>query len=156
MIQISEPEESESFSRNNPIIHYRFNRKFDFLNCHSQLYISNSKLKIIINCNEEYSKEIKTYTNSFSLYDLQNISKYFKFFNKIEDVLEDIATVFNQCNYEIEKSGNKLNILLHLDINEELLDIKLQLNLVKNLQDNKNNNKKVIYYNQKKTTENKT
>ena len=153
MIQISEPEESESFSRNNPIIHYRFNRKFDFLNCHSQLYISNSKLKIIINCNEEYSKEIKTYTNSFSLYDLQNISKYFKFFNKIEDVLEDIATVFNQCNYEIEKSGNKLNILLHLDINEELLDIKLQLNLVKNLQDNKNKNKKVIYYNPKRTEE---
>ena len=153
MIQISEPEESESFSKNNPIIHYRFNRKFDFLNCHSQLYISNSKLKIIINCNEEFSKEIKTYTNSFSLYDLQNISKYFKFFNKIEDVLEDIATVFNQCNYEVEKSGNKLNILLHLDINEEILDIKLHLNLVKNLQDDKNRNKKVIYYNPKKTEE---
>ena len=153
MIQISEPEESESFSKNNPIIHYRFNRKFDFLDCHSQLYISNSKLKIIINCKEEYSKEIKTYSNSFTLYDLQNISKYFNFFSKIEDVLEDIATVFNQCNYEVEKSGNKLNTILHVDINEEILDIKLKLDLVKNLQDNNNRNKKVIYYNPKKTEE---
>ena len=153
MIQISEPEESESLSKNIPIIHYRFNRKFDFLNCHTQLYISNSKLKIVINCNEEYSKEIKTYTNSFSLYDLQEISKYFKFFNKIEDVLEDLSTIFNQCNYEIEKSGHKLNIILHLDINEELLDIKLQLYIVKNMQDNDKNNKRVIYYNPRKTEE---
>ena len=124
MIQISEPEESESLNKNIPAIHYRFNRKFNFYNCHSQLYISDSQLKIIINCAKEYSKDIKTYSNSFSLQDLQNISKYYTFFNKIEDILEDTANIFNQGNYNIEQSEHKLNIILQLVINEKIKKIK--------------------------------
>ena len=153
MIQISEPEESESLNKNIPAIHYRFNRKFNFYNCHSQLYISDSQLKIIINCAKEYSKDIKTYSNSFSLQDLQNISKYYTFFNKIEDILEDIANIFNQGNYNIEQSEHKLNIILQLVINEEIMNIKLPLNLIKNIKDKENKKKKVLNNNKKKIEE---
>ena len=153
MIQISEPEESESLNKNIPAIHYRFNRKFNFYNCHSQLYISDSQLKIIINCAKEYSKDIKTYSNSFSLQDLQNISKYYTFFNKIEDILEDTANIFNQGNYNIEQSEHKLNIILQLVINEEIMNIKLPLNLIKNIKDKENQKKKVLNNNKKKIEE---
>ena len=153
MIQISEPEESESLNKNIPAIHYRFNRKFNFYNCHSQLYISDSQLKIIINCAKEYSKDIKTYSNSFSLQDLQNISKYYTFFNKIEDILEDTANIFNQGNYNIEQSEHKLNIILQLVINEEIMNIKLPLNLIKNIKDKENKKKKVLNNNKKKIEE---
>ena len=132
MNQISEPEESESLKKNNPIIHYRFKRKFDYMNCHFQLYIADSKLKIIANCSEDYSKEIKTYSNSFSIYDLKKLNQYYQFFNKIEEILEDTARVFNQNNYDIERRKDKINIILHLDINEESIDIKLHLYQIKN------------------------
>ena len=132
MIQISEPEESESLKKNVPLINYRFNRKFDFMNTHSQLYISNSQLKIIINCIPEFSKDIISYSNSFSIDQLQKINKYYENFNKIEDILEDTANLFNQLKYDLERSGSKLNLILHSDINDELLDIKLKLNKGKN------------------------
>jgi len=154
MNQISEPEESESLKKNNPIIHYRFKRNFDYMNCHFQLYISNSKLKIIANCSEQYSKDIKTYSNSFSIYDFKKISQYYQFFNKIEEILEDTARVFNQNNYDIEKRKDKLNIILHLDINEELYDIKLHLNKINNNEkdeDIKYKKKKMLNNNPKKT-----
>ena len=146
MIQISEPEDSESLNKNNPVIHYRFNRKFEFLNCTSQLFISDSKLKIIVNCYEEYSKEKKSYQNSFSINELQYINKYYTIFNKIEEVLEDTASVFNQGNYDIERSGNKLYLILHLNVNEDLIDVKFQLNKIKNNEndDIKKKKKKVI------------
>ena len=146
MIQISEPEDSESLNKNNPIINYRFNRKFDFLNCISQLFIADSKLKIIINCTEEYSKEIKSYQNSYSINELKEINKYYTFFNKIEEILEDTASVFNQGNYDIERSGNKLYLTLHLNVNENLINVKLQLNKVKNNEndDTKNKKKKTV------------
>jgi len=146
MIQISEPEDSESLNKNNPIINYRFNRKFDFLNCISQLFIADSKLKIIINCTDEYSKEIKSYQNSYSINELKEINKYYTFFIKIEEILEDTASVFNQGNYDIERSGNKLYLTLHLNVNENLINVKLQLNKVKNNEndDTKNKKKKTV------------
>ena len=156
MIQISEPDDSESLNKNIPIINYRFNRKFDFFNCHSQLYIADSKLKIIINCIDDYSKEIKSYSNLFSIFDLQKISKYYKFFNKIDEILEDLANIFNQGNYDIERSGSKLYLILHLDINEEIFDVKLKLekSKINNMDEmNKMKNKKILNYKPKKNEE---
>jgi len=124
------------------------------MNCHFQLYISDSKLKIIANCSEQYSKEIKKYSNSFSIYELKKINQYYQFFNKIEEILEDTARVFNQNNYDIERRKDKLNIILHLDINEELYDIKLHLNKIKNNEKNediKYKKKKMLNNNPKKT-----
>ena len=152
MIQITEPDDSDSLNKNTPIIHYRFNRKFELFNTHSQLYISESKLKIIVNCTEQYSKEIKSFSNSFSLYDLQNMSKYYEYFNKIEDVLENTADIFKRENYDVERTGHKLFLILYLNINEESLNVKLQLNINKDTKDYVNNNKKkVLKYRPKKT-----
>ena len=150
MNQISELEDSESLKKNNPIIHYRFKRKFDYMNCHFQLYIADSKLKIIANCSEDYSKEIKTYSNSFSIYDFKKLNQYYQFFNKIEEILEDTARVFNQNNYDIERRKDKINIILHLDINEESIDIKLHLYQIKNNERDEN-----IKYKKKKVLNNK-
>ena len=152
MIQITEPEDSDSLNKNTPIIHYRFNRKFDLFNTHSQLYISESKLKIIVNCSEQYSKEIKSFSNSFSLYDLQNLNKYYEYFNKIEDILENTADIFKRENYVVERTGHKLFLILYLNINEESFSVKLQLNINKDTKDYTNNNKKkVLKYRPKKT-----
>ena len=76
-------EEEESLKTKKPVIHYRFKRKIEYLNCHLQLFIADNKIRIIINCIEDYSDENKEYSNNFSLYELQELSKYFQFFDKI-------------------------------------------------------------------------
>ena len=159
MIQISGPDEDESLKKNNPVIHYRFKRKIEFLNCHLQLYIAEDKLKIIVNCIEEYSDEYKEYSNYFSLYQLQELSKYFNFFEKIEDILEDMANILKLNNYDIEKNLNTLTLILHVAINDEFGDVHLSLfrnksfnnnahknpsQIIQNIKNN-DNRKKIIY-----------
>ena len=120
-------EEDESLKKNNPVVHYRFKRKIEFLNCHLQLYIAEDKIKFIVNCIEEYSDEFKEYSNDFSLYQLQELSKYFNFFEKIEDILEDLASILKLDSYDIEKNSNTMTVILHVSINEELGDVNLTL-----------------------------
>ena len=128
--------EEESLRANIPVIHYRFKRKLEFLNCHLQLYIADDKIKIIIICIEDYSNESKEYSNYFSLYQLQELSKYFKYFKKIEDILEDLANILQLNNYKIEKNVNTLTLILQVAINQEFGDI--YLTLFKNKPNNNN------------------
>ena len=166
MIQYSEQDDSESLRKNTPIVNYRFSRKLNYWNHHTQLYISNSNLKIIVNCTNEFSNDIKEYSNSFSLNDLKNISRYYNFFNRIEDVLEDMASIFNLGYYDIESSNHKLNIILHMEINQDFLDIKLTLNkttsknnnhnknafqIIESIKDTNKKQKKILHYYPKKT-----
>ena len=58
MIQYSEQDDSESLRKNTPIVNYRFSRKLNYWNYHTQLYISNSNLKIIVNCTNEFSNDM--------------------------------------------------------------------------------------------------
>jgi len=120
-------EEDESLKKNNPVVHYRFKRKIEFLNCHLQLYIAEDKIKFIVNCIEDYSEEFKEYSNEFSLYQFQELSKYFNFFEKIEDILEDLASILKLDNYDIEKNSNTMTVILHVSINEEFGDVNLTL-----------------------------
>ena len=120
-------EEDESLKKNNPVVHYRFKRKIEFLNCHLQLYVAEDKIKFIVNCIEDYSEEFKEYSNDFSLYQFQELSKYFNFFEKIEDILEDLASILKLDNYDIEKNSNIMTVILHVSINEEFGDVNLTL-----------------------------
>ena len=149
--------EEESLRKNIPVIHYRFKRKLEFLNCHIQLYIVDDKIKILIICTEDYSNESKEYSNYFSLYQLQELSKYFKYFQKIEDILEDLANILQLDNYDIEKESKILTLVLHVALNQEFADVKLNLfrnktlnkiehktpsQIIDNIK-NKDNNKKI-------------
>ena len=160
--------EEESLRKNIPVIHYRFKRKMDFVNCHLQLYIAEDKIKIVINCIEEYSNNSKEYSNSFTLYQLQELSKYFKYFEKIEDILEDLANILQLNNYKIEKNINTLLLILQVAINQEFGDIYLTLyrnkinnnnnikpsQIINNIKNKDNNRKKLIYNPQKYNVQN--
>ena len=126
MIQVTGSEE-ESLRKNNPVIHYRFKRKIEYLNCHTQMYMVEDKIKIVINCIEEYSDDYKEYSNIFSLYQLQEINKYFNFFEKMEDVLEDMANIFQHNSYDIEKNTNSLILIIHVLINNDFGNVHLTL-----------------------------
>ena len=137
MLQITRTEDDESLSLKKPVIHYRFKRKIEYLNCHLQIFIADNKIKIIINCVEDYSDNSKEYSNYFSLYEFQELSKYFKFFEKIEDILEDMANILQLNNYDIERNSNILTLILHVAINKEFGDVNLTLFRNKSLNDNK-------------------
>ena len=127
MLKISGTDEERSNNNKTPIIHYRFKRKIEYLNCHIQLYISNEKIKIIINCIEEYSDEFKEYSNNFSLFQFQELNEYFNYFKKIEDILEDMSNIFQLNSYDIEKNQNTLTIILHVVIDNEFDDVYITL-----------------------------
>ena len=69
----------------------------------------------------------KEYSNNFSLYELQELSKYFQFFDKIENILEDLANILQQNNYDIEKDIKTIKLILHISINQEFSDVDLTL-----------------------------
>ena len=123
-----------SLIKNNPVIHYRFKRKINDLNCFLQLYIVDNKIKIIINCCETYSHEYKEYLNYFSINDLQKKSKYFNYFNNIQDLFEDFANILKENRYIIEKDSDSLLLILQLSINSAQRNVILPLNRTHNTQ----------------------
>ena len=158
MRQVSETDE-ESNRRMNPAIHYRFKRRIGTLNCHIQIYLMNKKLKIVINCIEDYSQDYTEYSNSFSYNQLQHLNKYFLSFHKINEILDDMANIFQTNSYDIEKNSNSLTLILHIVINDEYGDVHLTLfrdKLVNSktsryLQSSKNtDDRKKLLYKQKK------
>ena len=144
MSYLRETEDDESFIKNPPIIHYRFKRKLDFLNCHIQLYISEDKLKIVINCIEDYSQNMIEYSNYFSFSQLRGLNNYFGIFRKLEDILEDMANILQYNNYDIERNSNSLTLILHVAVNDEFGDVHLTLFRNKVIINNNNKSSKIV------------
>ena len=124
--------EDSKLVKSNPVIHYRFKREINNLNCYLQLYIVEEKIKIIVNCSETYSREYQEYLNYYSINDLQQQCKYFCYFNTIQEIFEDFANILKENKYIIEKDSNFLLLTIQISINGEQKNVCLTLNRNKN------------------------
>ena len=81
-----------------------------------KLKYNNNKIEINIT-----TKEKDYYNKEFVFEDFQNIAKYFKIFDSIEDIYADLKLKFEENNYEI-----------NLEQIESKIIIKIKTNIYKN------------------------
>ena len=93
--------------------------------------IINKKNLIQFNIKRENSIPNTFYSKEFSLEDLQKISKYFKVFDLMEEVFDDIKSKFDKKDYEInfEEIETKINIKIKTNVNN--LDFSLEIPIKK-------------------------
>ena len=92
------------------------------------LGIMDNSIKIIAREN------IELYKGHFKLETLQEIDRYFKMYDKIEDAYDDIITSLSKDKYELIKEGNHLILNLDIEVNykKNTISFILEKNQIKN------------------------
>lgn len=117
----------QSYEKEEPVInlvHFELKYKEIKYNCELNR-IGNNKIEFVIfneknNCNK--------YKNQFSLQDFASINKYFKMFESLKELSDDLIAIINDKKIEIEKCTND-NIILKINVmtrNNNIVNINLK------------------------------
>ena len=110
-------------------------KEFSFINDQKEFIVSVGKSsiseKLGIQLKESSFEQNFFYENFFSLDELKNISKYFRIFDNIDEVIPDIEAIFEEKQYSIKFENDKLMIILKFNKigkGEELISLELNKN----------------------------
>ncbi len=118
--------------------------------------------KLLIKIRELSSISNVFYENNFTLEKLQKLSKIFRYYDNIDETIENLYDIFEEKNYSIKIENNKLFLIIKLNkgikgdenINIELFSKNFSLqNIVNNLCDEINSLKNKINNLQEKNKE---
>ena len=112
---------------------FKQEKKIYLLTISSKIYeltITKGKDKILF-CFEQNDSLINAqYEDSYSIDFFKNKSRYFKLFENIDELYNNIIAIFDKQNYEITNDNNTLNIklvpMVHLDNSEITMMIPLK------------------------------
>ena len=109
----------------------KLNYKFDIINDKEKIYIElkcldNNKLEINI------TKGILYYKKEFSLEIFERIAKYFKIFDSIKNIYEDLKLKFEKNNYELNLEHFESKIIIQIKNNIYKNDFYLEIPIINN------------------------
>ena len=85
--------------------------------------INNKEVKISLQtteCDEiqiTIIDEMDSYSGKYSLQDLKEQNKYFKMFDKLEEVYSELSSIFIDNIYSLKEDGN--NIIINIEIGQK-------------------------------------
>ena len=115
-------------------MNFRYRFKINEVNYNIQLFnIQQEKIKIMIDTKSSYSDDYIEYSNIYTLIQFQEISKYYKLFENIEEIFEDLSHTIQTKNFSISHNGNTMSLILKLIINEIETDVEFILDKSKTI-----------------------
>ena len=109
-------------------MNFRYRFKINEVNYNIQLFnIQQEKIKIMIDTKSSYSDDYIEYSNIYTLIQFQEISKYYKLFENIEEIFEDLTRTIQIKNFSISHNENTMSLILKLVINENETDVEFIL-----------------------------
>ena len=98
--------------------------KFFFI----KLYLIYKQINIIVKVISEKNSLYSEYFNNYTLSHLQEINSYFKIFNDIKDIYNDLFKLLNSKNFMLsENEDETLSFIIKVQINEQIRNIELTL-----------------------------
>ena len=98
--------------------------KFFFI----KLYLVCKQINIIVKVISEKNSIYSEYFNNYTVIHLQEINSYFKIFNDIKDIYNDLFKLLNGKNFMLsENEDETLSFIIKVQINEQIRNIELTL-----------------------------
>lgn len=132
---------SENIKSNKEDFINEFNLEFESIKYIIKIGKSSNSDDLIIYIKEENLKS-PGYQNSFTLEKLQKINKYFKIYDKIDEILEFFKDIISNKKLFIKKTNEKLTVIFNIkkmgkdeeEVDLELKKIKLETEKIENKQ----------------------
>jgi len=98
--------------------------KYFFIN----LYLIYKQINIIVKVISEKNSIYSEYFNNYTITHLQEINSYYKIFNDIKDIYNDLLKLLNGKNFMLcENEDETLSFIIKVQINEKIRNIELTL-----------------------------
>ena len=98
--------------------------KFFFI----KFYLINKQINIIVKVISEKNNIYSEYFNNYTITHLQEINSYFKIFNDIKDIYNDLFKLLNGKSFMLsENEDETLSFIIKVQINEQIRNIELTL-----------------------------
>ena len=123
---------------------FRTNIQRNNLNYTISHFVIQEKLQISLKYSNKQSDEILEYTNFYSLHQLQIINRYFRNFNSLEQIANDLDKKLKENQVSIEEKNGFIVITITVLLNGETSDIIFKLLQNRVMDYNKSRNTKII------------
>ena len=106
----------------------KFKCKIDSKICLINISLNNKQINIIINVSSDLSNDYSEYSNYYSLSHLQEINSYFKLFNNINDIYNDLLKIIYNKNFILTINEDEtISFIIKIQINDKACKIHLSL-----------------------------
>ena len=118
---------SQNYKNKEKIYKHRINLQKNNRNYTITVYVVQEKLQISIKYTENDSDEIIEYCNFYSIHQLQIINKYFRYFDNLENICNDLDKILKKNNVSIEEKNGFIILLITVLIKKEKTNIIFKL-----------------------------
>ena len=106
----------------------KFKCKIDSKICLINISSNNKQINIIINVSSDLCNDYSEYSNYYSLSHLQEINSYFKLFNNINDIYNDLLKIIYNKNFILTINEDEtISFIIKIQINDKTCKIHLSL-----------------------------
>ena len=104
----------------NQKLNFRYSFKMNEVTYNIQLFnILQQKIKIMVNTKNFYSDDYQEYSNTYTLIQFKEITKYYMIFENIDEIFEDLSRIIQEKKFSISHNGNTINLTIKVIIKQD-------------------------------------